>query len=153
MTTRYFGERIKRNEDPRLLTGQALYVDDVDLPNMLHVAFLRSPYAHAKINNIDVSQALTREGVIAAYTANDLGDYWQPGPLLVSPPPVKDITFNQKTQVPLAKEKVKFAGEPIVMIVAESRYIAEDALADIQIDYEPLQAVVDLEKEIGRAHV
>ncbi|NWG05661.1 MAG: xanthine dehydrogenase family protein molybdopterin-binding subunit [Chloroflexi bacterium] len=148
MTTRYFGERIKRNEDPRLLTGQALYVDDVDLPNMLHAAFLRSPYAHAKINGIDVSQALQRAGVVAVYTANDLGDYWKPGPLLVSPPPVKDIIFNQKTQVPLAKDKVKFSGEPIVMVVAESRYIAEDALADIQVDYEPLAAVVDLEKAL-----
>src|ERR1051325_9863029 len=150
MATRYFGERIKRNEDPRLLTGQGLYVDDVDLPNMLHAAFLRSPYAHAKINNIDVSRALQRVGVIAIYTANDLGDYWKPGPLLVSPPPVKDIVFNEKTQVPLARsgEKVKFAGEPIVMVLAESRYIAEDALADIQIDYEPLEAVVDLEKAL-----
>ncbi|MCC6297921.1 MAG: xanthine dehydrogenase family protein molybdopterin-binding subunit [Anaerolineales bacterium] len=145
MTTRYFGERIKRNEDPRLLTGQGLYVDDVDLPNMLHVAFLRSPYAHAKINRIDVSQALQREGVVAAYTAQDLGDYWKPGPLLVSPPPVEGIVFNEKTQVPLAKDKVKFAGEPIVMVLAESRYIAEDALADIQVDYEPLASVVDLE--------
>src|ERR1041385_8163169 len=149
MATRYFGERIKRNEDPRLLTGQGLYVDDVDLPNMLHAAFLRSPYAHARINNIDVSQALQREGVIAIYTANDLGDYWKPGPLLVSPPPVKDIIFNEKTQVPLAKDKVKFAGEPIVMVLAESRYIAEDALAEIQVDYEPLEAVVDLEKALG----
>jgi len=95
MATRYFGERIKRNEDPRLLTGQGLYVDDVDLPNMLHAAFLRSPYAHARINNIDVSPALQREGVVAIYTANDLGDYWKPGPLLVSPPPVKDIVFNE----------------------------------------------------------
>ena len=149
MTTRYFGERIKRNEDPRLLTGQGLYVDDVDLPHMVHVAFLRSPYAHAKINSIDVSQALERKGVVAVYTANDLGDYWKPGPLLVSPPPVKDITFNEKTQVPLAKDKVKFAGEPIVMVVAESRYIAEDALADIQVDYEPLAAVVDMEKALA----
>jgi carbon-monoxide dehydrogenase large subunit len=148
MTTRYFGERIKRNEDPRLLTGQGLYVDDVDLPNMLHVAFVRSPYAHAKIINIDVSQAIQREGVVAVYTANDLGDYWKPGPLLVSPPPVENIVFNEKTQVPLAKDKVKFAGEPIVMVLAESRYIAEDALADIQIDYEPLKAVVDLEKAL-----
>src|SRR5215216_696763 len=148
MATRYFGERIKRNEDPRLLTGQGLYVDDVDLPSMLHTAFLRSPYAHARINNIDVSQALQREGVIAIYTANDLGDYWKPGPLLVSPPPVKDIVFNEKTQVSLAKDKVKFAGEPIVMVLAESRYIAEDALADIQVDYEPLEAVVDLEKAL-----
>ena len=149
MATRYFGKRIKRNEDPRLLTGQGLYVDDVDLPNMLHVAFVRSPYAHARINNIDVSQALKREGVVAIYTANDLGDYWKPGPLLVSPPPVENIVFNEKTQVPLAKDKVKFAGEPIVMVLAESRYIAEDALADIQVDYEPLEAVVDMEKALG----
>jgi CO/xanthine dehydrogenase Mo-binding subunit len=148
MTTRYFGERIKRNEDPRLLMGQGLYVDDVDLPDMLHVAFVRSPYAHAKINRIDVSQARQRVGVIAIYTANDLGDYWKPGPLLVSPPPVKDIVFNERTQVPLAKDKVKFAGEPIVMVLAESRYIAEDALADIQIDYEPLPVVVDVEKAL-----
>src|SRR3989304_1189717 len=148
MTTRYFGERIKRNEDPRLLTGQGLYVDDVDLPNMLHVAFVRSPYAHAKIKSIDVSQALGRVGVVAVYTANDLGDYWKPGPLLVSPPPVDDIIFNEKTQVPLAKDKVKFAGEPIAMVLAESRYIAEDALADIQAVYEPLEGVVDLEKAL-----
>src|SRR5215212_7984615 len=151
MATRYFGERIKRNEDPRLLTGQGLYVDDVDLPNMLHVAFVRSPYAHARINNIDVSQALQREGIVAIYTAEDLGDYWKPGPLLVSPPPVRDIVFNERTQVPLARsgEKVKFAGEPIVMVLAESRYIAEDALADIQIDYEPLEAFVDIEKVLN----
>jgi carbon-monoxide dehydrogenase large subunit len=149
MTTRYFGERFKRNEDPRLLTGQGLFVDDVDLPDMLHAAFLRSPYAHARINRIDVSQALQREGVVAIYTANDLGDYWKPGPLLVSPPPVQGITFNEKTQVPLAKEKVKFAGEPVVMVLAVSRYVAEDALADIQVDYEPLEAVVDMEKALG----
>lgn len=148
MTTRYFGKRIKRNEDPRLLTGQALFVDDVNLPNMLHAAFLRSPYAHANISNIDVSQALLREGVVAAYTASDLGDYWKPGPLLVPPPPVKDTIFNERTQVPLAKDKVRFAGEPIVMVLAESRYIAEDALIDIRVDYEPLDVVVDLEKAL-----
>jgi carbon-monoxide dehydrogenase large subunit len=148
MTTRYFGQRIKRNEDPRLLTGQGLYVDDVDLPGMAHAAFLRSPYAHARILSIDVSQALERPGVLAAYTAADLGDYWRPGPLLVSPPPVEGAVFNQRTQVPLAKDKVRFAGEPVVMVVAESRYLAEDALADIQVDYEPLEAVVDVEKAL-----
>jgi carbon-monoxide dehydrogenase large subunit len=148
MTTRYFGQRIKRNEDPRLLTGQGLYVDDVDLPGMAHAAFVRSPYAHARILDIDVSQALERPGVVAVYTAEDLGDYWQPGPLLVSPPPVEGILFNQRTQVPLAKGKVRFAGEPVVMVVAESRYLAEDALGDIQVEYEPLGAVVDLEKAL-----
>lgn len=77
------------------------------------------------------------------YTAEDLGDYWQPGPLLVSPPPVKDIVFNQRTQVPLAKDKVRFVGEPIAMVVAQSRYIAEDAAELIFVDVEPLPAVVD----------
>jgi carbon-monoxide dehydrogenase large subunit len=148
MTTRYFGQRIKRNEDPRLLMGQGLYVDDVELPDMLHVAFVRSPYAHAHIKSIDVSLALQREGVAAIYTAQDLGDYWKPGPLLVSPPPIEGITFNERTQVPLAKDKVRFAGEPVVMVLAESRYIAEDALADIIIDYEPLEVVVDMEKAL-----
>src|SRR5215213_10142481 len=81
-------------------------------------------------------------------TTRYFGEYWKPGPLLVSPPPVEGIVFNERTQVPLAKDKVKFAGEPVVMVLAESRYIAEDALADIQVDYEPLDVVVDLEKAL-----
>lgn len=149
MATQYFGERIKRNEDPRLLTGAALYVDDVDLPGMLHAAFLRSPYAHARILKIDATRALERQGVVAVYTAEDLGDYWKPGPLLVSPPPIEGIVFNERTQVPLVKDKVRFAGEPVALVIADSRYIAEDALADIHVDYEPLEAVVDLEKAVS----
>src|SRR5271166_869255 len=149
MATRYFGEPIKRNEDRRLLTGQALFVDDVELPGMLHAAFLRSNLAHARIAHIDVTAALGRTGVIAVYTANDLGDYWQPGPLLVPPPPIAGIIFNQRTQVPLAKDKVRHVGEPIAVVIAQSRYIAEDALADIMVDLEPLPAVVDLEKALA----
>lgn len=149
MATRYFGQRIKRNEDFRMLTGQALHVDDVDLPDMLHVAFYRSGYAHGRINSIDVSAAKERPGVVAVYTAEDLGDYWQPGPLLVPPPPtIERVTFHQRTQVPLAKDKVRFVGEPIVMVVAASRYIAEDAVAEIWVDIEPLDAVVDLEQAL-----
>src|SRR5690554_3529964 len=113
--TRYFGRRLKRNEDPRLLTGQALFTDDVDLPNMGHVAFVRSPHAHARLLAIDTSAAEQLEGVIAVYTADSLGDYWQPGPLLVSPPPVEGMIYNQRTQVPLAKDKVRYAGEPVAM--------------------------------------
>ncbi len=148
MSTRVFGAPIKRNEDARLLTGQALFVDDVDLPGMLHAAFFRSSYAHARITGIDVSAARQHPGVVAVYTAADLGDYWKPGPLLVSPPPVKDRVFHERTQVPLAKDKVRFVGEPIAVVIAESRYIAEDALADIIVDFEPLPAVVDLEKAL-----
>jgi carbon-monoxide dehydrogenase large subunit len=142
------GSRTKRNEDPRLLTGRALFVDDVELPGMLHVAFLRSPYAHAHLLAIDTSRARQRDGVVAVYTAEDLGDYWQPGPLLVPPPPVEGMVFHQRTQVPLAKGKVRQVGEPIVAVVATSRYVAEDALEDITIDYDPLPAVVDLEKAL-----
>lgn len=148
MATRYFGAPVKRNEDPKLLTGQALFVDDVELPGLLHAAFYRSAYAHALIKRIDVSRALKRPGVIAVYTAEDLGDYWRPGPLLVPPPPVEGRIFNERTQVPLAKGKVKHVGEPVVLVIAESRYIAEDALSDIEIDFEPLPAVVDIEKAL-----
>jgi len=148
MATRYFGERIKRNEDPRLLTGQALFVDDVHLPSMVHVAFLRSPYAHARLGSIDKSRALEREGVLAVYTADDLGDYWRTGPLNVSPPPVERLVFNERTHPILARDKVRHVGEPIVAVVAESRYIAEDAVADIAVEYEPLPAVTDLEKAL-----
>lgn len=143
--TQFFGERIKRNEDPQLLTGQALFTDDVELPGMVHVAFLRSPYAHARIISIDVSSALEHEGVMAVYTADSLGDYWQPGPLLVAVPPIRDIVFNTRTQVPLAKDKVRHVGEPVAMVLAESRYIAEDAAENIWVEYEPLQAVVNME--------
>ncbi len=148
MATRYFGERITRNEDPRLLTGQALFVDDVHLPGLAQAAFVRSPYAHARLVRIDVSRALKREGVIAVFTAADLGDYWKPGPLLVSPPPIKDIVFNERTQVPLAKDKVRHLGEAVAMVIAESRYIAEDAVGDIEIEYDPLPVVVDVEKAL-----
>lgn len=149
MSTRYFGQRLIRNEDPVLLTGQALFTDDVHLPGMLHVAFKRSDYAHARIRRIDVGAARQRPGVVAVYTAADLGAYWKPGPLLVPPPPVEGAVFNVRTQVPLARDKVRHVGEPIVMVVAENRYIAEDALEDIIVEYEPLPAVVDLEKALA----
>ncbi|HFC12776.1 MAG TPA: xanthine dehydrogenase family protein molybdopterin-binding subunit, partial [Anaerolineae bacterium] len=147
--TQLFGQRIKRNEDPRLLTGQALFVDDVELPKMVHLMFVRSPYAHARILEIDKEDAEAMAGVIAVYTAEDLGDYWQPGPLLVPPPPVDGMIFNQRTQVPLAKGKVRYAGEPVAVVVAESRYIAEDAAELVFVDYEILDAVVDLEAAIS----
>jgi carbon-monoxide dehydrogenase large subunit len=148
MTTRYFGAPIKRNEDARLLRGRALFVDDVEFPDMLHAAFLRSAVAHARIRGIDVSAARRRAGVVAVYTATDLGDYWQPGPLLVPPPPIAGITFNQRTQVPLGKDKVRHVGEPLAVVIAENRAIAEDALADIVVELDPLPAVADIERAL-----
>ena len=149
MTARYFGAAVRRNEDSRLLTGQALFIDDVELPGMLHAAFLRSQVAHARIRKIDVSKALRRPGVIAVYTAADLGAYWQPGPLLVPAPPIPGLIFNPRMQVPLAKDKVRHAGEPLAVVVAESRYIAEDALDDIVVELDELPAVVDLERALA----
>ncbi len=145
----YFGAGVLRNEDPQLLTGRALFVDDVRLPGTLHAAFLRSDFAHGVLTGVDVSEARRREGVVAAYTAEDLGDYWRHGPLLVPPPPIEGLTFNQATLVPLARDRVRHVGEPIAVVVAESRYIAEDALEDIVVDIEPLPAVVDLHEALA----
>src|SRR5262245_38916978 len=145
MAGTFVGQPVRRNEDARLLTGRALFVDDVNLPGMLHVAFLRSDYAHARIRSVDATAARKRRGVAAVYTAHDLGDYWQHGPLLVPPPPIPNHVFHARTHVPLARDKVRHVGEPLAMVVAESRYIAEDALDDIIVDLEPLGAVVDLE--------
>ena len=143
MATRFFGKRIKRNEDPRLLTGNALFVDDVNIPGMLHAAFYRSPYAHARIKNIDTSRAKEREGVVAVYSARDLGDYWRTGVLNVSPPPIPNVIFNERLHPILAKDKVCQVGETLVCVIAESRYIAEDAIADIVVDFEPLPVHID----------
>jgi aerobic carbon-monoxide dehydrogenase large subunit len=146
---RYLSARVSRNEDARLLTGRALFVDDVQIPGMLHVAFVRSEYAHGRLTRVDASAARRRPGVRAVYTADDLGDYLKPGPLLVSPPPIPDLVFHACTQQPLAKDKVRHVGEPIAMIVADNRYVAEDALRDVQVDVEPLEVLVDLEKALS----
>jgi carbon-monoxide dehydrogenase large subunit len=141
----YMGRRVLRLEDATLLTGRALFVDDVELPGLAHVAFLRSDDAHGMITRLDVSAARARPGVLAVYTASDLGAYWRPGPLLVPPPPVPGLVFNAATQVPLVRDKFRHCGEPIAMVVAESRYLAEDALEDIVLEVEPLPAVAGLE--------
>ncbi len=146
---RYLSARVVRNEDARLLTGRALFVDDVQLPGMLHVAFVRSEYAHGRLRSVDVSAARERPGVMAIYTADDLGSYLTPGPVLVPPPPIPGLIFHGCTQLPLAKDKVRHVGEPIAMIVAESRYLAEDALRDVVVEIDPLDVVVDLEKALA----
>ncbi len=111
----------------------------------MHAAFVWSRYAHAHIEGIDSSAALELDGIVAIYTAEDLSDYWKPGPLLDSPPPIKDIVFNELTQVPLAKDKIRFVGEPVALVLAESRYIADDAIDRVWVDYDPIPVVVDLE--------
>jgi len=156
MSTRTFGQRIKRNEDPRLLMGQALFVDDVNLPKMGHIAYVRSPYAHARIKSIDTSAARELEGVIAVYAAEDLGDYWRTGLLNVQAPPIEDAVFHARLHPILVRDKVRHVGEGVVCIVAESRYIAEDAANLVIVDYEPLPVHIDsfkaLEKDAALIH-
>src|SRR5579864_7203472 len=129
----------RRNEDPRLLRGRGSYVDDFDPPGVLHAAILRSPYGHARIRRIDTSAARARPGVHAVYTAADLGDFNQPAPLVVPHP---NLTHG-RTQRPLAADKVCFIGEAVAMVVAEDRYIAEDAVGLIEVCWDPLPAIVD----------
>jgi carbon-monoxide dehydrogenase large subunit len=149
MQTRHIGRALMRNEDPRLLTGRALFVDDVHLPGMLHAAFLRSPHAAAAIVSLDARAARAREGVVAVIAAEELGGFWKPGPLLVPPPPIAGMTFRERCQVPLAKGVVRHVGEPVAMVLATSRYIAEDALADILVEYETRPVVGDLEAALA----
>ncbi|MEM9158667.1 MAG: xanthine dehydrogenase family protein molybdopterin-binding subunit [Verrucomicrobiota bacterium] len=143
MSQKAFGRSKRRLEDPRLLKGQALFVDDLELPGMLHLAFLRSPHAHARILSIDKAAAAQSKGVIEVYTAEDMGADYKPGFLVVPPPPIEGLVFNERTQWPMAKEKVRYAGEPIAVVVAEDRYLAEDALEKIAVSYDVLPPVVD----------
>jgi len=147
--SRVFHKPILRNEDPQILAGKAQYLDDIELPGMVYAAFKRSDYAHARITNIDVSEARALPGVIGVYTAEDFGDLVKPGPLQVPPPTaIKGATYSVRTLMPIAKDKVRYSGEPFAVVIAESRYIAEDALDFIYADFEPLDAVVDLEKAL-----
>jgi len=143
MGTRYFGERVKRSEDPRLLTGRGTYVDDIRLPGVAHAAFLRSPHAHARILRIDVTRAQAAPGVAAVYTRAQLpAPLAEPLPKLIPHPAL----VHHKTQYALAPEKVRHVGEPVALVIAESRYLAEDAVELIEVEYDPLPAVVDLEQ-------
>ncbi len=148
MSDSWFGKPVKRNEDPQLLTGQALFVDDLHLPDMLTAYMVRSPHAHARIRSIETSAALQMPGVVAIYTAADLGDVLKKAELIVQPPPIKEMEFYERTYYPLALDKVRYVGEPVALVIAADRYLAEDAAARVQVDYEVLPAVVDMEKAL-----
>lgn len=139
---RYVGTRVLRSEDQRLLTGNGRYVDDITMPGMLHAAFVRADYAHARINSVDLSGARAVAGVHAALALADLGE---PYSNRVMEQPYPSPAFKQDVRAyPLAKDEVCYVGEPIAVVIAESRYIAEDAASMVFVDYEPLPAVVDL---------
>ncbi|HTR71633.1 MAG TPA: xanthine dehydrogenase family protein molybdopterin-binding subunit [Mycobacteriales bacterium] len=135
---RYAGARISRVEDARLLTGRGVFTDDISLPGMLHAYFVRSPFPRARINSIDTSAARALRGVHAVFTAADLNpgmkEQWHTSIGKDSP---------ETPRPPLAEDEVRFVGDPVVLVVAESRYLAEDAAELVDIDYDPLPAVVD----------
>jgi len=130
---RFVGKSVKRVEDPLLVTGRVEFIDNVVLPGMLHCAILRSPYAHARIRSVDVSEARKLPGVFAVVTGEDAKRWTQPGP--ASP--------EGWGAHCLAVDKVRFVGEPVAAVAATSRYVAEDAIELINVDYDPLPPVVD----------
>lgn len=142
---RYFGKPMKRVEDPRLVKGIATYVDDMKLPGMLHMAILRSPYAHAKINKINTEKAKAATGVIAILTGADVNDKCGVVPCASQIPNLK----SPKHTV-LARDRVYFVGHPVAVVVATDRYIARDALDLIEVDYDPLPVVTDPEKALEK---
>ena len=144
MSTRTFGTRIKRNIDPKFLRGEGSYVDDINLPGALHAAFVRSPYARAKINHIDIQDAIKKDGVMAVYTCDNIGELDIELPLLIPHDCMKDA----RTQRPLARDDVFYVGQAVAMIVAVNRYVAEDAALLVDVDYDPLPVEVDIEKAV-----
>ena len=136
------GQRMLRREDPALLTGEAKFTNDLVLPGTLHLAVLRSPYAHARIKSINVSDALAMPGVVAVYTGKDLRDAWA-APMPCAWPVTPDM--KNPAHFPLALDKVCYVGDGVVAVLANSETESRDALDAIDVAYEPLQAITDLE--------
>jgi CO/xanthine dehydrogenase Mo-binding subunit len=148
VTTKIFGESIPRREDPRLVTGDGRYLDDLG-SDALAAAYVRSPYAHARIVDIDVGDAIDVGGIVAIYTYEDLdGRVADPLPLLIPHPAL----HAPRTGYPLAKDVVRHVGEAVAMVVATDRYLAEDIVERIRVTYEPLPVVVGLDASSRAEH-
>jgi aerobic carbon-monoxide dehydrogenase large subunit len=144
-TAKLLGARVRRLEDPRVLLGRARYVDDVQLPGALAIAFVRSPHAHARIRSVDVGAARRASGVHTVLAASDVESVLPP--LRVEHDPAVDRPPCRTVVWPvLASGKVRFVGEAVVAVLAESRAHAEDAAALVEIDWDPLDPVVDVER-------
>ena len=139
---RFIGKRIPRKEDPELVTGRGTFVDNITVPGMLWAHIVRSPFAHATIKGVDVSKALAMPGCVAAYSGTDLGSEFG-APLVCAWPVVDDIKMSEHW--PLAKDKARHVGDGVAVVVAESRALAKDAAELVEVDYEPLPAVTDVE--------
>ncbi|MDQ5854187.1 MAG: xanthine dehydrogenase family protein molybdopterin-binding subunit [Chloroflexota bacterium] len=142
MPTKMIGQAIKRREDPRLITGQGNFLDDIKLAGMVHAAILRSPYAHARINSINTEAAKALPGVVAVITGEEIAQEQNPLPCAF---PAGHVENNVNTPRALVVDEVHFTGDGVAMVIAESPYIAYDALDLIEVDYEPLDVVVDAE--------
>jgi len=154
MGAKHFGAKVARLEDPALLSGRGRFVDDVKIPGMLHACFVRSPYAHARLLGIDPKPALALTGVHAVLAANDLPDPMRSEamPMLLPNPTISSLC----TQHVLARDEVFYVGQPVAVVIADSRYIAEDAAAAVAVQYEALPAVGDCRDGVAegapRAH-
>jgi carbon-monoxide dehydrogenase large subunit len=146
MSSRIFGSGIRRREDPRLITGSATYTHDIVLPGMVHAAMLRSSHAHARITRIDTEKAKTAPGVVAVYTGADIEGALQPVPCAWLLP---DSQLKVAPYPCIAKDTVRYTGDIVAVVVAETPYQAYDALDLIEVDYEPLPTVTDPEKAAG----
>ncbi|PYN98654.1 MAG: xanthine dehydrogenase [Candidatus Rokuibacteriota bacterium] len=148
MGAKYFGAAVRRREDPRFLRGEGRFLDDVRVAGLLHVAFLRSPYAHAMIRAIRTERARAAPGVVAVFTFADLESWMKPLPLFGAPPPglAAAIAFEirQAPQFALCRDRARYVGEIVAMVVAESRARAEDAAEAIEVDWEPRSVVTDM---------
>ncbi len=142
MSGRYVGQAVLRREDPRFLTGQGNYVDNIVLPGELRVVIVRSPFAHARIRSVDLSGALRVPGVVAAFSGFDLRDDWA-APLPMIWPVTPDL--HVPDHWPLAVEEAKFAGDGVAVVVGETLATAKDGAEEVEVDYEPLPAATDLE--------
>ena len=142
MSGSIIGSRVLRTEDPRLLTVGGRYLDDVEVPDLAYVTYLRSPIAHARINGIDVAEAAQSPGVLGIVTAGDVAGF--------PPPPPPDPKINPGMVQPwLATDRVRYVGEPVAAIVTADRYSGEDAAELIAIDYEPLPALLDVNRSVA----
>src|SRR5580692_4458787 len=141
------GKARRRKEDARLITGQTNWTDNIVLPGLLHMAFLRSPHAHAKITRVDVSAARSQPGVIAAFSGADFAD--EQGSLPCAWPVTPDIVIP--AHPPMAVDEVRYVGEAVACVVARDRYAAADALAAIEIDYDQLPPVLDIRTALDEA--
>ncbi len=148
-TGKMVGAQVRRVEDPRVLLGKSRYVDDIHLPGTLALAFVRSPYAHARMTRIDVNAAKAHPGVQAVLTGTDVSEAIKP--LRVEYDPVRAPTHKSCDWPVLAQGKVRFVGEAVAAVVATDRYVAEDAAALVEVEYEPLDVVWDMEKALELA--